>query len=105
MLSKGLLFAFLVLWSVSVKAQNSYTYSGKIINDVNDDSIPNAVINLAGSSIYTFSKKDGSFSIQTNKWYDSLKISLYGFQDNIIPIDKGNSSNIVIRLKSKSDTL
>lgn len=99
------LIILLVLISVAANAQKNYIFSGRIIEDATGDSISNATINLIGSNIYSLSKNDGSFLIKSNKWYDSLKVSLLGFETIIVPIKKGNTKNIIVKLTKKRNTL
>ena len=70
----ALIILFILSGFVGI-AQNGFTFSGKITSAAHGYPVQNATINIKGSSIRTISKKEGSFNIHVNKWYDSLEVS------------------------------
>ncbi len=87
------------------KSQSNYIISGKVSEVITRKPLPKATIHLMGSNSSTLSKLNGEFRIITNKWYDTLKITEIGFEPYIVAIQKGNTENLNVWMKSKQDTL
>ncbi len=94
-----------VIFTTIANAQNGYLISGKITEANNGRPMQNATVHLKGSGFSTLSKMDGSFRIISSKWYDSLKVSSVGFETFSIGLKKGQTINIAIGMKNKSDVL
>ncbi len=94
-----------VFFVAIANAQNGYLISGKIAEANNGRPMPNATVHLKGSGYSTLSKMDGSFRIITAKWYDSLEVSSVGFETFSIGLKKGQTVNLTVGMKNKTDVL
>ncbi len=101
----ALLLISIFFLSTITHAQNGYLISGKICEVNSGKPMQNATVHLKGSGFNTLSKMDGSFMINTDKWYDSLEISTVGFQNFTIGLNKGHTLNLAIVMKNKLDVL
>lgn len=86
-------------------AQNVYLVSGKILEALSRKPIQNATVHLKGSTINTMSGSDGSFRLQARDWKDSLEISSVGFETNFVQLQRGQTTNIAVMMKNKTNAL
>ncbi|MEO9020793.1 MAG: DUF5686 family protein [Ginsengibacter sp.] len=95
----------LISLTMVTKAQTGYTISGKITEAGSGKPLENATVHLKGSDFSTLSKMDGSFRLQTDRWYDSLEVTNVGFEDYVIVLEKGSSVNLKVSMNNKPDIL
>ncbi len=101
------IFFFIILslcYANSLFSQSNFIISGKL-SDANKQVLQNATVHLKGSNNSTMSKMDGSFSLHTDNWYDSLEITSVGFETYIIGLRQGHTSGLAVELKTKPDAL
>ena len=100
-----LLSIIFLFFAIITNAQNGYLISGKVNEGNSGKPMQNATVHLKGSSYSTLSKMDGSFRINTDKWYDSLEVSNVGFEIFTIGLIQGRTLNLVVGMKNKPDVL
>lgn len=99
-------FSIMLIFITAVtKAQNGYMISGKVTEAVSGNPLQKATVHLKGSGFITLSKTDGSFRLQTDRWYDSLQVTNVDFETSTIALKKGNTTNLSIILKIKASSL
>ena len=108
-MNKNAVQIFLVILSVAfvlnVSAQNGYIVSGKVKETGSGKPILNATVHLKGSNFSTMSKIDGSFSLHTSNWNDSLEITCIGFESFTFVLQQGHTTNLSVTLKNKTNPL
>ncbi len=80
-----------------VNGQHLFEIAGSITDSANN-TIAGASVRLTGGNAGTITKADGSFSIRTSKWSDTLKISNAGFQDRSVVLHKDHTTGLSFRL-------
>lgn len=95
----------LLLCTQPAFSQSGYLIAGKVTEMESNKPIPNATVHLAGSSISTLSKVDGSFRIFTEKWIDSLEITCIGYTPITLALTTSNLSSLMIKLPAKVEEL
>lgn len=95
----------LASFAFSANAQNGYLISGKITGANGGKPLQNATVHLKGSGFNILSGIDGSFRLETNKWYDSLEITNVGFESFTIALQRGHTSGIQVIMKNKINSL
>jgi hypothetical protein len=94
-----------IFFTISNTSYSQNIISGKISGDATGKPLQNATVHLKGSGFSTLSKMDGSFKIQTDKWYDSLEITNVGFAPFAIALKKGNTLNLDLKMKNRASLL
>ena len=95
-----IIFAAIIILLNNVVAygQVPYIISGKI-TDTAMQPLSNVTIHFTGSKGGFISKADGSFTVATNNWYDTVEISHAGFETLKIILYKGHSEKLSLQLK------
>lgn len=96
---------FLVGCSITTNGQNGYIITGTVVEASSFQPMQNATVHLIGSQYSTFTKIDGSFSLYTTQWYDSLEITSVGFERCLINIEKDSARNLSIIMRPKTEAL
>lgn len=78
--------------------------SGKVISQ-DKQPLQNTSIHLSGITGGTMTKADGSFTIQTAKWSDTLELTNTGFERLVIGLKKGETTNLNLQMKIKAEML
>ncbi|MBS1669050.1 MAG: carboxypeptidase-like regulatory domain-containing protein [Bacteroidetes bacterium] len=89
----------------AAQAQNTFAISGKLIDAATKQPLSYATVHLVGNTGSTLSKEDGSFRIITYTWYDSLQISMVGYELFKIFLQKQHTGNLVLELKNTANSL
>ena len=87
------------------QAQNTFLIAGKVMDAVTKQPLPHATVHLQGYTGSTLSKEDGSFRIRTDAWYDTLQISMVGYELYKILLQKEHTVNLVFELKNAPTSL
>jgi hypothetical protein len=95
----------LLFFAITTNAQDDYIISGKVNEAGSGKPIQNATVHLKGSSYSTMSKMDGSFSMHTTEWNDSLEITCINFEPFVIALQQGHTANITAAMKNKANAL
>ncbi len=90
--------------SSSAYSQNVFVIAGKVI-DADRQPLQNATIHLAGIPGGSMTKSDGSFSIRTEKWSDTIELTNTGFEKLTIVLKKDETTNLNLQMKIKTETL
>ncbi|MDP4246067.1 MAG: DUF5686 family protein [Bacteroidota bacterium] len=83
-----------------LKAQSPFLISGKGIDSTTHQPLQSATVHLLGYAGSTLTRQDGSFSIQTNVWYDSLEITIVGYEPVKVLLRQGHSAGLLILMKN-----
>jgi hypothetical protein len=83
-----------------LKAQSPFLISGKVIDSATRQPLQSATVHLLGSAGSTLTKADGSFRIRTNVWYDSLQITIVGYEPFKGLLQGGHSAGLTIVMKN-----
>ena len=83
-----------------VYSQN-YIISGRVINATTNEPINNVTVHLINLPSMTLSKEDGSFSIPTSQWHDTLELTSVGFEPLFFRLEKNHTKGLVL-LKMKT---
>lgn len=95
----------LIIFVNKAIAQNGIIISGRVTEEGSGKPMQNATIHLKGSNSSTLSKMDGSFRLHSEEWYDSLEITSIGFEPLTILIKHNNFSNLLIKMKTRTNAL
>jgi hypothetical protein len=90
---------------ITADAQNSFIISGKITEEATGKPLQNATVHLKGSNTSTLSNMDGSFTLHTSEWVDSLQITNVGFIAFSIALQKGHTTNLMVSMKNNPNAL
>lgn len=105
----GFLLTILMVILFSGFSQNSfsqhYTISGKIFDEASNEPINNVTVHLLNLPVTVLSKEDGSFSITTDTWSDSLELTSVGYQRLVFPLQKNHSKGLVLKMKTSEQGL
>lgn len=96
----GLLFFCSSLW---VKAQNSRSIQGTVIEKSTNEAIPGASVQIQGTTVGTVTDLNGQFSLNVATEDAVLVVSFIGFATQEIPV--GNRNNFTIYLESELSNL
>lgn len=96
----GLLFFCSSLW---VKAQNSRSIQGTVIEKSTNEAIPGASVQIQGTTVGTVTDLNGQFSLNVATEDAVLVVSFIGFATQEIPV--GNRNNFAIYLESELSNL
>lgn len=91
------------LLGFSYSAFSQYTLKGKITDATSGEPIPFAAVQFSGTGIGTTTDFEGMYSLTSNQIFDSLKVSVMGYDTRVKPVPK-NSRNIKIDFQLKSTT-
>ncbi len=80
----------------------AHTISGKIVDEATNEPINNVTVHLINLTSMTVSKEDGSFSITTSKWEDSLEVNKCWFERLIYPLQKNHTKGLVLKMKTSA---
>lgn len=80
------------------------TITGKI-TDEQDNPLPGATIQIAGSKIYAASGQDGQFTIYTSIKKGSLRVTFVGYQSTQVTYDDLHNKNLTIQLRTDPNSL
>ena len=100
---KGVLFFFLLAYSLSVAAQNKFQVQGKVL-DVNDEPLIGATVALKGNTaVGTVADFDGNFMLEVPDRNSVLVVSYLGMTTQEIDVD--GRQMIVVVLREDSEML
>jgi len=88
-------FLILLLFSVSIFAQNSYPLTGTVTSGVDGMPIPGANVIIAGSTTGTTTDFDGNYSINVTSG-DVLQFTYVGFSTQLVTINNQQTLNVVL---------
>lgn len=101
-IARQFLFILIVLTSINVKAQETYTISGKVVNE-NAEPIQGATVFISGTKIITVTDVDGQFSfkgIVAGNY--TVSTSMLGYSTPSQPLTVTNESlNMIIPMNIK----
>jgi len=75
--------------------------TGKLIDKETKAPLPDADIFLKGTQTYTSSAEDGTFSIRSDRYIDSLEIDPDGYPTKYVPLQQGDNLDLVIEISKK----
>lgn len=81
------------------------TVTGRVINVYTGYGLYNARVSINGTSLYTYSDRNGYFTLDNVPAGDqTLTISLYGYRtvSGNIPVNVGRTTNVTVRLTPNS---
>ncbi len=96
-LRTGLIAIAFLLNYVFAEAQTIFVVSGKVIDNANQP-VTGTTIRLAGLPGGTMTKADGSFTLTTRKWSDSLELTHAGFEKLSIALNKQHATDLLLQL-------
>ena len=98
---KGVLFFFLLAYSLSVAAQNKFQVQGKVL-DVNDEPLIGATVALKGNTaVGTVADFDGNFVLEVPDRNSVLVVSYLGMTTQEIDVDGRHMIVVVLREDSE----
>ena len=83
----------------------SQTKVGGMVYDSLGNPIPFANVVYLGSTEGTITNEDGRFYLESDKTYDSIKVSFVGFASRTIPLEKRVNYNLSIVLEEETETM
>ncbi len=98
-----MLFISLIL-SQHVFSQ-AFTISGRIIDKSTNEPLNDVTIHLLNSPDMTLSKEDGSFSIITSRWEDSLEVTSIGFKRLVVSLQKNHTQDLLVKMETEAQAL
>jgi len=87
-----------------VYSQN-YIISGRVINATTNEPINNVTVHLINLPSMTLSKEDGSFSIPTSQWHDTLELTSVGFEPLFFRLEKNHTKGLVLKMRTSATAL
>lgn len=84
-----------------VKAQQTTTVSGRVMEKGKDVSIPFADVIFKGTTIGTITDENGYFTLTTTKKVNSIRVSFLGYKSKEVPIQYGKKEEIIIELEEE----
>ncbi|MDE3182331.1 MAG: carboxypeptidase-like regulatory domain-containing protein [Bacteroidota bacterium] len=79
--------------------------SGKIVDVNTEEPIDNVTIQLKGLPVSTLSKEDGSFSIESSKWSNSLELTSVGYKNLTYHLQKNNTTGLLLKMQTSAQSL
>ena len=102
-------FAIITIILCTVLTQNSfsqsYTISGKIVDEASKEPLHNVTVHLLHMPAMFLSKEDGTFSITSQVWQDSLELTSVGYQKLKVALKKNHTEGLVFKLKTSAQDL
>ncbi|WP_461085016.1 DUF5686 family protein [Spirosoma flavus] len=95
----------LLVWYLPVRAQNSYTISGRITDAATGAGIPFASVALKGKTTGTTTDADGRYSLRLSQLADSLVVLSLGYRTESYAIQQQPSQTIDARLTAAATKL
>ncbi len=99
------LSALLIIWSVSLYAQQETVVTGKILEKGKPEPLPFVSLGFKGTKIGTTTDFDGNFSIKTTLDVDTLIISYVGYKTLRKKIKRGQKQHLIIELAPSTTEL
>lgn len=96
-----LLFTAFLIWGFKLSGQTETVVKGKITDLKTNEAITGANIIFAGTEDQFSSNFDGVFTARTTKETDTLIISYVGYETQRIPIVRGTTQTIVVKMVVK----
>lgn len=82
-----------------------YIISGKIVDEATNEPLENVTVHLLNTTTTALSKENGSFSIETSRWEDSLELTSIGYQNSIYHLQKNHYKNLVLKMNIDAKAL
>ncbi|MCK5468722.1 MAG: carboxypeptidase-like regulatory domain-containing protein, partial [Cyclobacteriaceae bacterium] len=95
------LLLYFILAGTCLYAQNLTEISGHIVDDSNNLPLEFVNVYFRGSIEGTVTDTEGNFSLKTFDKFDSLTISIVGYDRLVIPIKYGEKQDVAIGLKKQ----
>ncbi len=73
----------------------TFIISGKIVDVNTEEPIDNVTIQLKGLPVSTISKEDGSFSIESSKWSNSMELTSVGYKNLTYHLQKDHTTGLL----------
>lgn len=103
LIHKGILFLFLLLYSLSLSSQNKFGVKGKVL-DGNDEPLIGAAIVVKGNtSVGTVADFDGNFTLEVPNHNSVLVVSYLGMRSQEVKLNGRNM--VVVTLREDSEIL
>ena len=78
--------------------QSETTIEGIVVDSITGEPMPYVAIFLKGSDRGTMTDDNGKFKITTGVNFISLSVSLMGYDNKEVFVNKGRSNNVVIKI-------
>src|SRR5690242_12670750 len=86
-----------LLFYTSTSAQ-TFIISGTVLDSASGIQLNNVTVHLMNTNTTVLSRDDGSFSLASDAWQDSLEITSIGFQRTVVPLQKHHTKGLVIKM-------
>ena len=104
---KSISLFLVLLFSISITAQNFKTYSGTIVDSKNKTPLHLATLNVENSNISTITNTEGEFSLKitTDNNLENVIVTYLGYQNLVVPIKDLKLKNNKLKLVSTNTEL
>ena len=86
-----------LLFYTSTSAQ-TFIITGTVLDSASGIPLHNVTVHLMNTNTTVLSHDDGSFSLSSDAWQDSLEITSIGFQRMVVPLQKHHTEDVVIKM-------
>ncbi|MEO8819260.1 MAG: DUF5686 family protein [Ginsengibacter sp.] len=82
-----------------------FIISGQVIDKITNEPLDNVTVHLLNTSTSTVTKYNGSFSIESSTWADSLELTCVGYQNSIYHLQQNHSKNLILKMNIDAKAL